>query len=215
MKVNLTHDQELMKAEIKKLFDEAMKFFSLERSNIPYERLDEIMNQMSSLSHKLHMQLEPKPKHHKYMINNRGLSPEDPNFYDHVHTVEDLLKYLDDSSANDDPEDVTLDITFEMNIYSRRWGHKDLLKVTRNKEGWFVSRLSQKGQGGLDAEPILSYVLKHDSISFPHNLSNIMEDIWIRAEEEGLSKTEVQKMLTKVADWINMVEMNYPENIAR
>lgn len=215
MKVNLTQDQESIKLEISELYKEAMEYISLERSDIPYDRLDKVMERMSSLSHELHMQLEPKPKHHNYMIENRGYSPEDPEFYKHVHAVEDLLKYLDDSSANDDPEDVTLDITFEMNIYSRRWGHKDRLEITRNKQGWFVSRISQEGQGGLDAEPILSHVLKHDSISFPRNLANIMEDIWIRAEVEGLSTTEVQSMLNQVADWINIVEMNYPKNIAR
>lgn len=215
MKVKLTDDQELMKSEIQKFYTEAEQYFSLRRSEIPYDRLDFVMNRMSSLSHELHMQLDPKPKHHNYMIKNRGCLPEDPEFYNHIHAVEDLLKYLRDSSANDDPEDVTLDITFEMKIYSRRWGHKDLLEITRNKEGWFVSRLSQEGQGGLDAEPVLSYVLTHDSISYPRNLSSIMEDIWIRAEEDGLSKDEVQDMLNQVAEWINTVEKNYPDNIAR
>lgn len=42
-----------------------------------------------------------------------------------------------------------------------------------------------------------------------------MEDIWARAEEEGLTKEDVQRMLDQVAEWINLVEKNYPNNISR
>lgn len=215
MKVNLNQEQEEIRENIQILYDEAMDYFKGKSLDIPSDRMEEIINQMGYLGHKLHMQLNPKPKHHKYMIENSGMQPEDPNFYYHIHTIEDLLKYLDDPHANDDPEDITLNEKFKFKVYTRRWGHYDLYHIVRNKNGWFISHLSHKGQGGKNAEPILSYILRHDSVSYPQNLSSIMEDIWSRAEEEGLTRTQVQEMLDQVAEWISIVEKNYPSNISR
>lgn len=215
MKVYLNSEQEKMREHIQDLYNEAMDYFKGKSFDIPSNRMEEIINEMGDLCHRLHMQLNPKPKHHKYMIENRGMQPEDPNFYYHVHTVEDLLKYLEDPHANDDPEDITLNQKFEFKVYTRRWGHYDLYNVTRNKDGWYISHLSHNGQGGKNAEPVLSYILRHDSVSYPQNLPTIMEDIWIRAEDEGLTKEQVQEMLNQVAEWISIVEKNYPNNIAR
>jgi hypothetical protein len=215
MKVYLNPEQEKMRDHIQDLYIEAMSYFKGKSFDIPSDRMEEIINEMGGLCHRLHMQLNPKPKHHKYMIENRGMQPEDPNFYYHVHTIEDLLKYLEDPHANDDPEDITLNQKFEFKVYTRRWGHYDLYHVTRNKDGWFISHLSHNGQGGKNAEPVLSYILRHDSVSYPQNLPSIMEDIWIRAEDEGLTKEQVQEMLNQVAEWVSIVEKNYPDNIAR
>lgn len=215
MKVQLNPKQEKMKMQIQELFDEAMGYFAGRSSDIPSNRMEEIIRIMGELSHELHMQLEPKPKHHKYMIQNSGMEPENPEFYYQIHAIEDLLKYLEDSNANNDPEDITLNENFDFKVYTRRWGHYDLYNVTRNEKGWFISHLSHKGQGGKNADPILSYILRHDSVSYPQNLPSIMEDIWVRAEEEGLTKEEVQNMLDQVAEWISVVERNYPDNIAR
>jgi len=215
MKVNLNPEQEKIREYIQKLYDEATEYFKGKSLDIPSNRMEEIINEMGELGHKLHMQLSPRPKHHKYMIENSGMQPEDPTFYYHIHPIEDLLKYLEDVHANDDPEDITLNEKFEFKVYTRRWGHHDLYQITRNKDGWFISHLSHSGQGGKNAEPILSYILRHDSVSYPQNLANIMEDIWSRAEDEGLTKVQVQEMLNQVAEWINIVETNYPENISR
>lgn len=215
MKILLSPEQSEMKEKIQSLYNEAMGYFSGNTSEIPSDRMDQLINEMGDLAHKLHMQLEPKPKHHKYMIKNSGMEPENPDFYYHVHPVEDLLKYLEDSTANDDPEDVTLGEKFSMDIYTRRWGHHDSYSIIRNEEGWELSHLVHSGQGGKNAEPILSYILRHDNVSYPQNLPSIMEDIWVRAEEEGLTKEQVQDMLGRVAEWINIVEKNYPSEIAR
>lgn len=215
MRVNLNLEQEKLKNQIQTLYNEVMDYFREKSQDIPSNRMEEIISEMGDLSHELHMQLSPKPKHHKYMIENRGMQPENPNFYYHVHTVEDLLNYLSDSAANDDPKDITLKERFEFKVYTRRWGHDDTYDITRNKDGWYISHLTHEGQGGKNAEPILSYILRQDSVSYPQNLPDIMEDVWSRAEDEGLTKEQVQDMLNRVANWINIVERNYPENIAR
>lgn len=215
MQVNLNPEQEKIKNRIQELYDEAMKYFEGKSKEIPANRMESIIDELGHLGHKLHVQLDPKPKHHKYMIENSGMQPEDPNFYYHIHPIEDLLKYLKDIHANDDPEDITLDEKFDFKVYTRRWGHDDLYTITRNKDGWFISHLSHQGQGGKNAEPILSYILRHDSVSYPRNLADVMEDIWMRAEDEGLTKEKVQEMLNQVAEWVSIVEQNYPDNITR
>ncbi|MBK5444584.1 MULTISPECIES: hypothetical protein [unclassified Peribacillus] len=211
----MNSEQEKVKEKIQNLYNEAMGYFAGKTSEIPSDRMEKLISEMGDLSHELHMQLEPRPKHHKNMIENSGMEPENPEFYYHIHPVEDLLKYLEDSNANNDPEDITLDEEFTLKIYTRRWGHYDRYKVIRNKDGWKISHLAHNGQGGKNGEPILSYILRNDSVSYPQNLPYIIEDIWIRAEEEGLTKTQVQDMLNRVAEWISIVEENYPNDIAR
>lgn len=55
------------------------------------------------------------------MLENRGVSVEDIEFYNHIHPVDDLLKFIDDVNANDDPEDTTIGKKFTLKIYTRRW----------------------------------------------------------------------------------------------
>lgn len=157
--------------------------------------------------------------HHSYMIKNRGIKPDDPNFYNHIHPVEDLLKFINDQNANDDPEDITLDCSFKFAIYCRRWGHKDSYKLIRIKNGWVVSYLSRKITCGRDgrvaAEPGtgLFEILDNDCINYPEDLHGYVEWIWIRANEDGLSEEEVQNALTGLADWVTLVERNTPRGI--
>ena len=215
MKAELNPEQEILKQDIKNLYNEAMSYLDGVKSKIPSDRMNEILSQLNTLSHKLHIQLDPEPKHHEYMIKNRGMSPSDPNFYNHIQAVQDLLEYLEDVNANDDPEDITLNEEFDFKIYTRRWGHYDFYKMIRNEKGWHISFMSHEGQAGKNADPVLSYMLRHDGISYPQNLSDIMEDIWIRAKIEGLTKQQVQEMLDTVSSWIEVVERNFPEDIAR
>lgn len=213
--VELNAEQQALRTTIEKKVTELRKYFEMDRNDRNYNDIANLQKEMAEAAHSLHMQLKPYPKHHRYMIENRGCKPEDPEFYNHIHPVEDLLKYLDDTSANDDPIDRTLGEKFYLEIYTRRWGHYDRYHLVRNKKGWAVSHLSYNEQGGRDAEPILSYILTHDSVSYPRNVSSIMEDIWYRAQDEGLSREEVQSYLNEVAEWISLTEKNYPSHIAR
>ena len=101
-----------------------------------YDDVEELENTLGVLAHELHMSLVPQPKHRRYMIENRGLEPEDPDFYKHIHPVEDLLDYLADDTANNEPEDQTIGQNFYMDVYSRRWGHSDRYAITRTEDGW-------------------------------------------------------------------------------
>lgn len=153
-----------------------------------------------------------KPKHHRYMIENRGYHPDDPEFYNHIHPIEDLLKFINDPHANDDPEDVTLGDKFQFRVFSRRWGHEDTYEFIRNDKGWIIS-LSSGGQADKLGKPWLFDLLDHDSINYPEELAGYLEWLWIRAEEDGLSHEQVQKALQELADWVSTCERNSPKGI--
>ncbi|MDR5025382.1 hypothetical protein FOL75_26705 [Bacillus thuringiensis] len=174
------------------------------------ENCDEAFDKMAVAAHQLHISLTPAPTHHVNMLRNRGVSPEDPVFYQHVHPVEDLLAYLEDPTANDAPVDQTLDTTFNMTVFSSRWGHTDNYTVVRNADGWHTSFMSLSEQGGKDAQDSLAVLLRHDSIAYPHDLAYVMEDLWNQAADRGLSQEQVQAMLDEVANWIIATEKNYP-----
>ncbi|MBN3346146.1 hypothetical protein CF050_04455 [Clostridium botulinum] len=168
---------------------------------------------MAQAAHELHMSLSPSPKHHKYMIKNRGLDPKDPEFYYHIHPVEDLLKYLDDTSANDDPQDQTINEEFDLPVYSRRWGHKDIYTIVRCENGWEVTFNAINGLCDKSGNPVLLKILDHDFINYPHDLGGYLEFLWNQANENGLSHEEVQTALYDLGRWISTCESNTPSGI--
>jgi hypothetical protein len=209
MKVKLTAEQE----KLRKIIEENLAI-AKDWQNRNQEVVQEAFKKMKTAAHELHMQLEPKPKHHRYMIENRGMPPEHPDFYNHIHPVEDLLAYLDDTSANDDPIDHTLGDTFEFQIYSNRWGHKDRYELTRTENGWFIRHLSYNGEDNINQEmKVLYAAMRHDSISFPINVDSYLRSIWTLARDQGLKHDQVQEMLNRVADWISQTEMSAPRDL--
>lgn len=171
------------------------------------------LTDLRDLAVKLHKSLEDSgftPKHHGYMLTNRRHSPGTPEFYYHIHPIEDLIKFTYDPHANDDPVDQTIDVEFEMNIYSTRWNHEDCYYITRTEIGWYFKELSYKGPCDKTGSPVLFEALRHDSIQFPSHLGNWFEWLWERAEEKGLTKEEVQAGLNDIAKWINSTEQNAP-----
>ncbi|SCN42202.1 hypothetical protein [Bacillus wiedmannii] len=175
-----------------------------------HQEHEQLFAQMANVAHELHMSLDPHPKHKRSMIEARGMQPKELGFYHNISEVEDLLAYLDSTDANNDPEDQTMGDSFEMLIYSRRWGHDDRYTLIRNEEGWHVSHQTYAGQSGRDALQVLIPSLRHDSIKFPNQLGDVMVDIWNQAAEYGLPHEEVQSMLNEVAVWINATERTYP-----
>lgn len=156
-----------------------------------------------------------KPKHHKYMIENRECSPDDPEFYNHFHPVEDLLAFIDDPHANDDPEDQTIDHEFKFRVYSRRWGHYDTYTIKRTVEGWNISFMAEGAKSKEDGSPGLYKCLNHDSINYPEELPGYLEWLWRKAEERGLSHKEVQASLDALAEWVSNCEKTTPRGIFR
>lgn len=167
-------------------------------------------DEMVSLAVELHKLV--KPKHHRYMIENRGYHPDDPEFYNHIHPIEDLLNYIDNPHANDDPEDSTIGDKFEFKVYSRRWRHHDTYEFIRNEKGWIIS-FESGGQADKSGKPWLFDFLDHDSINYPEELPGYLEWLWAQAEEEGLSHDQVQEAIQQLAEWISLCERESPQGI--
>lgn len=132
-----------------------------------------LWDEMVSNANKLHKKV--KPKHHAYMIKNRGVSPDDPEFYDHIHPIQDLLKFMHDPHANDDPEDVTIGHEFEFEVYTRRWGHNDRYTIRRTSSGWTVNNLAIGGPCNKKGAPYLYKNFDQDSINYPEEMPGYME----------------------------------------
>lgn len=171
------------------------------------------INDLGLLAHRLHMALAQQgtpPKHHKYMIDNRGVAADHPDFYKHVHPIEDLLKFVGDSSANDDPVDQTIGKEFSLRVFSRRWGHEDTYRVTRTDEGWHVAHIAISGKCDRAGTPFLYTNLAQDNISYPSSLPFMMEQLWDSAADRGLSVEAVQQAFDQLGTWISGVERTRP-----
>lgn len=97
MKIKLTNEQE----KLKEIVAESVKKLQNHYSDIKKlndVELDETYRKMADAAHELHMQLEPKPELTEEVITNSDISPDDPDFYHHLHPAEDLLAYLENST---------------------------------------------------------------------------------------------------------------------
>lgn len=211
--LSLTPDEVELREEIESWVKQVRSFFSMENRGLPESDFNEAESRMGDLAHRLHMLLKKRglePRHHRYMVKNRGMQPDDPEFYKHIHPTEDLLKFLDDPSANDDPEDQTIGETFEFRVYSRRWGHEDTYRLTRTGEGWRIRFMEPPLDCDKGGRPYVFQQLDHDSIVYPRDLDGFFEWLWERAREKGLSKERVQEAITQLADWVSQTERSVP-----
>ena len=208
--VTLNEKQEHLKAIIESNLTEVKNWNGL-NDDIRKEKF----NLMAKAAHELHMSINPHPKHHRYMIENRGMKPEDPDFYRHIHPVEDLLSYLINTNANDDPQDQTINIKFTLSIYSRRWGHKDTYDIIRIEDGWSIRFGTRSGNCNKEGKPVLFDIMDNDLINYPQSLPEYLEWVWNRAEDQGLTEQEVQGSLDELSEWISVCETNSPNGIFR
>ncbi|MBF0707712.1 hypothetical protein IQ283_14035 [Alkalihalobacillus hwajinpoensis] len=209
MKVELNQEQ----IELKEIIETNLSLLKkdiAEGTNMQESERQRLYQEMSDKAHALHMQLEPKPKHRDYMIENSGMEPEDPEFYYHIHPVEDLLDYLEDNTANDDPVDATIGDSFNFRIFTNRWGHKDSYIIIRNEEGWKVSFNAYDEQGDKSADPAINKVMTHDSVNFPRTINDYFYGLWVNAKNEGMNHSQVQDALDVIAEWVSECEEKAP-----
>lgn len=211
--IELNEEEQRLKIEITQRVEELREKF---RSSDDDSNTLGIIKENAKLCHDLHNKLKERghePKHHKYMIENRGVSPDKLGFYEHFHPQEDLVKFLNDPNANDDPEDITLGEEFTFTFYTNRWRHDETLKMIRNDNGWYVSFIGIEGQCDKSGDPYLYKNLKHELVSYPRRLSGYISSIWERAERDGLTKEQVQEMLNRVGEWVSLTEKHSPDGI--
>jgi hypothetical protein len=211
MSIQLNPKEQTLRAEIVERMDKARQALAESRTD---DKVREWIMEAGERAHKLHIQLKLRghePKHHAYMIRNRDMEPDDPAFYMHFHPIEDLLKFLDDEHANDDPVDQTIGAEFTFKVFSSRWGHDDIYKVKRTQIGWIISHIAISGPCDKGGRPFLYVNFRQDSIHYPEGLDGWMEWLWKQASEEGLTQQQVQEALQRLADWVSNTEKNRPK----
>ena len=178
------------------------------------KELPKLIEEMGVKAHKLHLSLEASghcPVHHKFMIENRGMPANHPDFYKHIHPVEDLLAYIKDPSANNDSEDQTIGHEFFFKVYSKRWKREDTYQITRTDSGWVVDHISISGPCDKGGRPFLFKNFQQDSIQYPNGLSLWFELLWDQAADNGLDHNRVQSGLNLLADWVSATEEKKPD----
>jgi hypothetical protein len=152
------------------------------------------------------------------MLKNRGMPPTHPDFYKHVHPVEDLLRFIGNEHANDDPVDATIGHEFTFEVFCRRWGHPDRYRVKRTASGWIFGYMQElpTGRDGRVAGKNgtgLFHLLDHDSINYPEELPGYFEWLWEQAAERGLTHDGVQEAVSQLAEWVSLCERESPAGV--
>jgi hypothetical protein len=132
--VPLTSDQRKTRREISRLVRTLRQHY---QAGAASENTWPLLQKAGELSHGLHISLKAtgwEPKHHRHMLQNRGVSPDEPEFYQHFHPIEGLLKFLRNPAANDEPADLTLGTSFTFRVFSWRWGHPDSYHLKRTEK---------------------------------------------------------------------------------
>jgi len=210
MSIELLADEMLLRNQIA---ENMMKIDEAFNAGNADETAEKLIEKTGDLAHHLHMLLTKRgiePRHHAYMIDNRGLQPDHPKFYVHYHPIEDLLAFIEDEHANDDPVDQTIGSKFSFQVYSRRWGHPDTYTIIRTENGWNVSHLAINGECDKGGQPFLFRNFQQDYIQYPIGLERRMEWLWDQSLTEGLTKEQVQDGLQQLADWVSTTEKAAP-----
>lgn len=171
------------------------------------------LSEMRDMAISLHQSLAKRghvPKHHAYMIENRGVAPDDPEFYFHIHPIQDLIKFTDDPHANDDPVDQTIGDEFDFRVFTRRWGHDEIYRLTRTATGWLVKVSMYTGPCDKACAPVLYDALRHDTVVYPHDVGEWFEWLWQQAKDKGLDHAALQDGLNDIAEWIRVTETSAP-----
>lgn len=214
-KIILANQEQLLYNRLCELITLTEKFYTegsedKDDQNVRYE-------EMASKAHELHMKLKARgcePKHHKYMYKNRRVPADEKEFYNHLHPTQDLIAFINNPNANDDPADSTLGVEFEFRIYTRRWGHYDTYTLMRTDDGWKIkgAGVFMKEDADKGGNPVLFEALQHDGVSYPYNIDELLKWLWHKASE-GAEKEDLQKAINDLAEWISICEKSTPRGI--
>jgi hypothetical protein len=205
--VELTQQQRKQRKVLKALVAEAWGVLSKH----DFSAAKRIVGRAATVAHGLHMDLARagnEPQHHAYMIKNRGMPPSEPEFYRHLHPLDDLVAWLY-GRAKKDPIDQTLGLTFMVEIACRRWRHPDVYTFERTQDGWNISAVGIGGRCDRSGHPYLFKNLHQDYIEHPSSLGSWLERLWGMAEN-GLSPRRLDRGLQDLAKWISTVECSAP-----
>ncbi len=199
------------KDQIKDTIKEYKKLFESIQESYNYT---EVFNDFKPLIYKLHWAF--LPVYEDYMINNRGVNPEDDinDYYDHFHSLQDLYKTIDASKSSWKTlkGDINLNHIFKFPIYTNRWGHEDVYKVIRTYNGWSVANIGISGvcdtygKGLNDSRGGFVANFNQDYVQYPESFHFMINRLWELADESEMSIEELQAKLLNIANLISEVE---------
>lgn len=97
----------------------------------------------------------------------------------------------------------------ELHYYTRRWGHGQVIHLTRNEDGWIIEGSAQhRGQCDQKGLPHLKEILELDCVHYPSALFDCMGYLWERWE--SLGEAAKRTALGHLSDWVILVEKSTP-----
>ena len=113
--------------------------------------------------------------------------------------------------------------SFEVQIYSPRWGHEDRYEVTMDREkmtvsllritatcSWIEGRdLKWSGHGEITGNP-LEQILQNDQIHPPTIFVSALEYAWMAWRDGRLDNQAVFQEVQVLCEWVNLVSRSQP-----
>jgi len=103
--------------------------------------------------------------------------------------------------------------TYEMSVYTRRWGHPDVYHIQKNPEGWNVTHMMVGGPGDKTGFPGLKRCMEQDSVNYPAGITDYFEKIWDLLESKEIDEAKAQEYFNQLGNWISICEKNTPAHI--
>lgn len=208
--LKLEGDECSLHEELKKIYEQIIKALQT-----PSDSKDpkSLLNQAGETAHQLHTKLtdrDEEPPHQPYMIRNRGMSSDHPDFYKHLHPIEDLLSWIEAPNSIEISKDTTIDQEFTFTI-EKTWRDGPLnIKLKRTPSGWEVSSLgypvTRTNRGGV---PYFYYILDQEKVSYPADLKYNLEGVW-KNGANGSSFEELQEEVSALDKWVSGVDASNP-----
>ncbi len=178
-----------------------------------YESAWEFANNCKDIGYKLYW--IKLPEFDEYLYVNSGMLPDTEEFFNHIHILEDLYILLKDPKPYSKKGDENLNQEIEFKIYTRRWGHDDYYAMERTKDGWKVYGYGATPyETDRKATALVEHILEHDSMIYPHNIKDIFESLWEKADED-MSIFKLKECIEEITDWISLVEYRAPKCIRK
>jgi len=150
------------------------------------------------------------PIFNRYLLYNRNVNPENNmvEFYDHPDCLTALLNEIKNKGiVLSNSSDASLNKKMNFEVYTRRWGHKDIYTIERTVDGWDCRHISINGKCKKNGEGSLFLNLEHDGVFFPkEGVAYAMQTLWDDADDGKIDFDELSDRMQQVADWISTVE---------
>ena len=101
-------------------------------------------------------------------------------------------------------------MTFKFTYYTKRWGHKDTLRIEKTATGWHVEHLAINGESKPDGNPFVFANLTQDYVKYPTDLGPFLEYLWEQLDTGEIDDARAQQMFDQLGEWVSQCETSQP-----